>query len=262
MPVLQEKNAVELDAASVEAVSEERQKRRMLIALAMLLVALTVVLVKDWEFWFPPQIAESEPSEPVAKALPPSKPDAVTPAAPVKQSSGSRAVHKAAPPVAQPAVAQPQTPTITASRAVLPPLEIEVVAGSRHQPVQARNNSVKVDMQEDSLPSDAASQSNGVENSAERVTLSPGTADVLSRPVEPNYPLLAKQMKVQGAVVLQALIGKTGSIQDLKVVSGPDILSAAARQAVNQWRFKPYLQNGQPVETEARITVNFTISTY
>jgi protein TonB len=68
-------------------------------------------------------------------------------------------------------------------------------------------------------------------------------------------------MKVEGAVVLQALIGKEGNIQDLRVISGPAILSAAAREAVTQWHFKPYYQDGQAVETEARITVNFTIST-
>ncbi len=79
--------------------------------------------------------------------------------------------------------------------------------------------------------------------------------------MEPNYPVLAKQMKVQGAVILQALIGKNGNIQDLHVLSGPAILSEAARQAVKQWHFKPYLLAGQAVETEARITVNFTIST-
>jgi len=67
---------------------------------------------------------------------------------------------------------------------------------------------------------------------------------------------------VQGSVVLQALIGKEGTIQDLQVLSGPQILSSAAREAVMQWRFKPYLQSGQAIETEAKITVNFTISTY
>jgi protein TonB len=64
---------------------------------------------------------------------------------------------------------------------------------------------------------------------------------------------------VEGSVVLQALIGADGLIQDVRVVSGPAILSSAAREAVRQWRFKPYLQNGQPVETKAKITVNFTI---
>jgi protein TonB len=69
-------------------------------------------------------------------------------------------------------------------------------------------------------------------------------------------------MKVQGAVVLQALIGREGNIEDLRVLSGPAILSSAAMEAVKQWHFKPYFQGGRPVDTEARITVNFTISTY
>ena len=94
-----------------------------------------------------------------------------------------------------------------------------------------------------------------------RVHLSPGAAQILSRPVEPNYPLLANQMKVHVAVLLEALIGRDGNIPALHVRSGPAILSNAAREAVKQWRFRPYLQSGQAVETEARITVNFTIST-
>jgi len=84
---------------------------------------------------------------------------------------------------------------------------------------------------------------------------------VVSRSVQPDYPLLARQMKVQGSVILQALIGKEGTIQELQVLSGPAILSEAARAAVKQWHFKPYLQSGEAVETEAKITVNFTIST-
>jgi protein TonB len=60
-------------------------------------------------------------------------------------------------------------------------------------------------------------------------------------------------------VVLQAVVGTDGIIEDLRVLSGPSILTAAAQQAVRQWRFKPFLQNGQPVETKARIVVNFSI---
>jgi protein TonB len=66
-------------------------------------------------------------------------------------------------------------------------------------------------------------------------------------------------MKVQGAVVLLVLIDKDGSIQNLQIESGPAILADAAREAVKQWRFKPYLQDGQPIETQARVTVDFTI---
>ena len=95
----------------------------------------------------------------------------------------------------------------------------------------------------------------------ESVQLSPQTAQSVSVSVPPDYPLLARQMKVQGAVRLQALISREGTIQELQILSGPSILATAAREAVKQWHFKPYTQNGQPVETQARITVNFTIST-
>jgi protein TonB len=110
-------------------------------------------------------------------------------------------------------------------------------------------------------PAALAAPSNVATNAGERVRLSPDTTQAVERPVEPSYPMLAKQMKVQGSVVLQALIGREGGIQDLRVLSGPAILSTAAMDAVRQWRFRPYYQSGQAIETEARITVNFTIST-
>ena len=74
-----------------------------------------------------------------------------------------------------------------------------------------------------------------------------------------SYPSLAKQMKVQGSVILQAYVGADGGIKDLHVVSGNPILVSAAVEAARQWRFTPYLQNGQPVETQAKIQVNFMI---
>lgn len=100
------------------------------------------------------------------------------------------------------------------------------------------------------------------EDASANVTVPAATAQRVSRSVKPEYPVLAKQMKVQGAVVLQALIDKGGRIEELHVVTGPAILATAAQEAVKQWRFKPYYQQGQAVETEARITVNFTISTF
>jgi protein TonB len=91
--------------------------------------------------------------------------------------------------------------------------------------------------------------------------MSADAADIVTRPVRPNYPMLARQMKVQGSVILQALIGRDGIIQNLRVVSGPHILASAAQDAVRQWHFKPHLEGSEAVETEAKITVNFTIST-
>jgi protein TonB len=73
--------------------------------------------------------------------------------------------------------------------------------------------------------------------------------------------MLARQMKVQGSVILLAMISREGMIQDLRILSGPPILSSAAREAVKQWHFKPHYQGEDAVETAAKITVNFTIST-
>ena len=73
--------------------------------------------------------------------------------------------------------------------------------------------------------------------------------------------MLARQMKVQGSVILMALISREGTIQNLRVVSGPPILSGAAREAVKQWHFKPHYEGADTVETVAKVTVNFTIST-
>jgi protein TonB len=98
-----------------------------------------------------------------------------------------------------------------------------------------------------------------VTTTGDRVQMSTDTRQALTRPVRPEYPLLARQMRVQGAVVLLVFIDKDGSIENLQVDSGPAILADAARAAVKQWRFKPYLQNGVPVATQARVTVDFTI---
>ncbi len=77
--------------------------------------------------------------------------------------------------------------------------------------------------------------------------------------IDSPYPLLAGQMAIQGSVLLEALIGADGVVEDMRVLSGPTILVSAAREALRQWRFKPFLVNGQPVETQARVTVNFKI---
>lgn len=74
----------------------------------------------------------------------------------------------------------------------------------------------------------------------------------------PIYPAIAKAAHVSGAVVLHAVISKTGAIQSLSVLSGPDMLRANAVSAVQDWRYKPYLLNGEPTEVDTTITVNFS----
>jgi len=137
---------------------------------------------------------------------------------------------------------------------------VEVVAGNRHTSVPAKSNAIHLDLGGEASAS-AKAATGSVVSAADRVQLSQQTALSVRSSVPPDYPLLARQMRVQGAVNLQALIASDGTIQELQVLSGPAILAGAAREAVRQWRFKPYLQNGTPIETQARITVNFTIST-
>ena len=76
----------------------------------------------------------------------------------------------------------------------------------------------------------------------------------------PKYPDAAKKAKIQGTVVLQAVIGKDGAIENLRVVSGPAELQQSALDAVRQWTYKPYLLNGDPVEVETTINVVYNLA--
>ena len=218
------------------------------------------------------QEAEEQPptQQPTAAATNPTK-MAVTqtePAAHKKSHSGK--------PQQTASVATPVDPnappmTATTTRTVLPPLEVEVVAGDVHRTVHPGTTSVRVDLQPGSPPQQipvpvaasgtAETTASVTGNATDRVQMSADTAEVVSRPVRPDYPLLARQMKVQGSVILQVLIGRDGLIQNLHVLSGPPILASAAEEAVKQWHFKPHYQGADAVETQAKITVNFTIST-
>lgn len=82
----------------------------------------------------------------------------------------------------------------------------------------------------------------------------------LLRKVQPVYPPLAKGARIQGPVVLAAVISKAGTIENLRALSGHPMLVGAAIDAVSQWRYRPYILNGEPVEVETRIVVNFTLS--
>lgn len=234
------------------------QTRRLQVALVLLLVALAVVVVTDRDFWFgSEQASESDVAGPEIKtktdtATAPAK----TVAAPAVQAANEKkqlspktsTASAPAAPVHEEA-ANSNSPVV--SRTVLPPLDVEVVAGDSHHMVHPGSNVAKVEISRDS---------NRVSvNAAEREGLTPAAVPELRQTIESNLPLLGQHMRVQGSVVLQAVVAADGNIENLRVVSGPAILSAAAQQAVRQWRFKPYLQNGQPVETKARITVNFSI---
>ncbi len=84
-------------------------------------------------------------------------------------------------------------------------------------------------------------------------------AGMLVRQVKPQYPQIAVQARIQGTVVLQAVIAKDGTVRDLRLVSGHPMLVPAAIEAVKLWRYRPYLLNGEPVEVDTQINVNFTL---
>ena len=93
-----------------------------------------------------------------------------------------------------------------------------------------------------------------------RVRVSQGvTEGLLLRKVAPTYPPLARTARVQGKVLLQAQISKSGDIQNLTVISGHPMLVPNAIQAVRQWKYRPYLLNGEAVEVDTTIEVNFTL---
>jgi protein TonB len=273
------KNNRRLQAGPQSSDAQEPKQRRMMVAaLTLLLTALGFVLYLDRAFWFPgTQEAEETVAQPpsVAPAVRAAQSAAVAArphSAAHKNSQSAKPQPNSTAPIPE-APADPSAPPITATttRTVLPPLEVEVVAGDVHRSLLPGSNSVRVDLEAGSppqgvseapAPADAADTAASVtSNAAERVQMSADTVEIVSQPVKPGYPLMARQMKVQGSVILQAMIGRDGLIQDLRVLSGPPILASAAQEAVKQWHFKPHFQGAAPVETVARITVNFTIST-
>jgi protein TonB len=81
--------------------------------------------------------------------------------------------------------------------------------------------------------------------------------DLLTQPVDPEYPAAAKASGQRGSVVLQVLVGRDGVVKDAKFISGSFVFARAAIDAVKQWRFKPYAMNGRAVSVQSVITLTF-----
>jgi len=226
-------------------------RSRMLLALALLLTALVVMLVRDRTYWFGGDEMQAEGESigtPESRAAP--VPNPATPAATAKPAQAARNRKSETAKHAEKALSE-GTSVVATDRGVLPPLEVEVVNGKTRHTIQSGPSAVKVD----TVGEAGASSPAPVTTALQRERIDSGA-------LQPSYPSLSGQMKVQGSVLLQAFIGVDGLIRELRVISGPAILSSAAREAAMQWRFKPYLQNGKPVETQARITVNFVIKVW
>jgi len=111
-----------------------------------------------------------------------------------------------------------------------------------------------------SLPNLVGSDSNAPAPVLETLTVSQGVSrGLLFKQAQPVYPASALQMHIEGAVELLATISKNGDISSVKIVSGDPRLARAAVDAVKQWKYKPYLLNGEPVEIKTQITINFKL---
>ena len=92
------------------------------------------------------------------------------------------------------------------------------------------------------------------------LTVSTGVLQgMLIAPIRPVYPTIAKAARVEGSVVVEAVISRTGTIESLHVMSGPQMLQGAALDAIREARYQPYRLNGEPTEVQTRITVNFKL---
>jgi TonB family protein len=236
-----------------------RDRSRLSLALALLLVALVALVVKDRDFWFGD--SDAAVAEETTPEWTPNKVfQAPTPAA---QPAAQPKTHIAS---AKTSTATTVRPAIVTNRvdtpAVIPPLEVEVIAGDTRDTVHLGSKALKIEMapaSSSTVANSTVAERGPATVAAERVQMSLAKAQIPPQAPESAYPLLGRQMKVQGSVLLQALIGADGMIRELRVLNGPAILASAAREAARRWQFKPYLQNGQPVETQAKISVNFTI---
>lgn len=245
----------------------DTQSRRLLMALALLLLVLAAVVAKNSDFWFgTDQFADagSSTSESISNPVAAVSTHTQAPAAQTatvktqhvaKASTAStRAVTAKA---TQPSAVDSEEPVVTTHRVVLPPLDVEVVAGDKHSAIHPGSNILVAEIPADSNRPTALNPS--ATNASQLERLSAVSAPELRQTIAATYPTLGQHSRVQGSVVLEAVIGTDGVIEGLRVLSGPSILTNAAQQAVRQWRFKPYLQNGRAVETKCTVTVNFSI---
>ena len=185
-------------------------------------------------------------------------------------------VEKPGPPVPQPKLKPNKLPKAeppstassgTNERVTRPVVSVEVIfPGGQHRTIHpSQNATVNLDLGGSTTATLAQTQPATATatsvNADEHEPVLGGSPEVLSRPSEPVYPRLAEQMKLEGSVTLQVNIDKNGNVGGIQVLSGPEILATAAREAVRHWRFRPHYKNGEPIETEARVVVNFTIST-
>ena len=83
--------------------------------------------------------------------------------------------------------------------------------------------------------------------------------DAVTNKVTPDYPAIAKQLKIQGVAEVEAVIGENGSVEHVKTVSGSPVLTKAASEALLKWKFKPFTEDGKPIKVVATLSFTFNM---
>jgi TonB family protein len=255
----------QINLTAFETAAKQKLLLRRLLALAVL--AVFVLVLVTYYGWFRNILPGASNQVRVSTSdTTAQKPGHVRPATSRRTSSKHRA-DAVVPPASE---AQLTLAPGMTEFTIRSPLVVEVISGGgQHHMIRPRDDSIYLYLHDETLAAPDVVEANvgygtgEIKLASEQIRLSSGAVELASPPVGSSVdPLLAKQKTMEGSVVLLARIDKDGNIQDLQVISGPETLFAAAREAVKQWRFKPYYKSGQAVETEAQITVKFAISAH
>lgn len=173
---------------------------------------------------------------------------------------------------AQEVVAPDTTTAIDSTDTGLPPAPLVVESGKSHKGTPARAAEPVAPPSLNAVAASSKPALGAVVSSTpvdlpqlatatpQRIRVSQGvTQGLLVRKVQPQYPAMARENRVEGDVLLEAVIGENGAVRDVKAISGPSLLIPPALQAVRQWRYKPYLLNSQPVEVITQIKLQFRL---
>ncbi len=218
--------------------------------------------------------SSTQPSPVAAAPAPVQKPPVVP--APTANSSAEPAdsyqsdvTVRLTPPASKPSAAS--TPATNKSVEVEEPAETPLVVKGGTAPA-LHSKSAAVDAPAPSLigmaapgtvtppPNFVPSSNSSIRPMLQTLNISQGVSQgLLIKKVAPSYPANSLRMRVEGTVQLLATISKDGDISHIKVLSGESQLAKAASDAVKQWKYKPYLLNGEPVEIQTQITINFRL---
>jgi periplasmic protein TonB len=236
----------------VELNSGDRKRKRLTAASSFTVQALVVAFLVLLPLW----LTDSLPTQQLATFLvaPPPPPPPPPPAAPAM---------KAPKVVSQVVNGQLMAPSRIPKEVKMikeeeapPPIQTGVVGG-----VVGGVPGGQVGGVIGSLLSTTANSTAPAVAAPKRLRVSSGISEgLLLKKIEPLYPIIAQRAHIQGSVQLRAIISKDGTIENLQLISGHPMLAPAAIEAVKQWRYRPYILNGEPLEVETTVFVNFHLN--